>query len=69
MYFIAKGSCEVTVRTNYDIQIDDNDESSQKIGLLGEGAHFGEISLIYGCKRTATVSSTNYCTLASLSKK
>jgi CRP-like cAMP-binding protein len=69
MYFIAKGSCEITVRTNYDIQIDENDESVQKIGLLGEGAHFGEIALIYGCKRTATVASTNYCTLASLSKK
>lgn len=27
MYFIAKGSCEITVRVNYDIQIDENDES------------------------------------------
>lgn len=36
---------------------------------MGEGAHFGEISLIYGCKRTATVISSNYCTLASLTLK
>jgi len=35
--------------------------------LLTEGDHFGEISLIYKCRRTATVISRNYNTLARLS--
>lgn len=30
--------------------------------------HFGEISLIYECKRTCNVISQNYCTLATLSR-
>ena len=68
LYFIADGKCEVTVRTNNDLQVEDNDSSFQKIGTLGPGAHFGEISVLYGCKRTATVMSTNYCTLAALTK-
>jgi CRP-like cAMP-binding protein len=69
MYFIAKGSCEVEVITNYDLQLGNDPDSTQKIGLLGEGAHFGEVSLIYGCRRTASVISSNYCTLASLTSK
>ena len=31
---------------------------------LDEGDHFGEISMIYGCKRSATVYSMNYNTFA-----
>ena len=69
MYFIAKGHCQVTVRTNNDMQMEDDESAVQKIGILGEGAHFGEISLLFGCRRTATVASNNYCTLATLSKK
>lgn len=33
------------------------------------GDYFGEISLIFGCKRTATVESSKYSTLAKLSKQ
>ena len=33
---------------------------------LLEGDHFGEIALIHKCKRSATVISTNYNTLATL---
>jgi hypothetical protein len=29
---------------------------------------FGEISMVYGCKRTCTVVSKNYCTLATISR-
>ena len=32
------------------------------------GEYFGEIALIYGCKRTATVQSLKYSTLAKLKK-
>ena len=38
-----------------------------KTNILTEGDHFGEISLIYGCPRTATVISRNFSTLGSLS--
>jgi CRP-like cAMP-binding protein len=64
MFFIAKGDCDVKVK--------------DKIGDIGEecvartlnpGDHFGEISIIYGCPRTATVSANNYCTLSKLSKQ
>jgi hypothetical protein len=27
MFFIAKGACEVTVRTSYDLSLEDNNES------------------------------------------
>jgi CRP-like cAMP-binding protein len=33
---------------------------------LKRGDHFGEIGVIYGCKRTASVISQGYCTYAQL---
>ena len=39
------------------------------INSLSEGKYFGEIGLITNLKRTATVISTDYCTLSSMSKK
>ena len=36
--------------------------------LLAEGDHFGEISMIYKCRRSATVMSRNYNTMAVLSE-
>jgi CRP-like cAMP-binding protein len=60
MYFISKGDCAVNVR-------DQNGKKHIAISLLVNGAHFGEIALIYKCKRTATVVSRNYNTLARLS--
>lgn len=35
---------------------------------LYETDHFGEIGLIYECKRTCSVISSNYCTLATMSR-
>ena len=35
---------------------------------LAKGDYFGENALIYECKRTATVATTNYCTFARLTK-
>jgi len=39
------------------------------VRVLVEGAQFGEIGVAYNCKRTATVLTRNYNTLARLSKE
>lgn len=59
MYYIGKGDCEVRVR-------DERGREHEQIRLLIEGDHFGEISLIYKCKRSASVISRNYNTLAKM---
>lgn len=72
MYFISKGVFAVTVKQDHLNPDPLNDEMSLNKGneqiLLYEGAHFGEIGLLYDCKRTATVCSQNYGTLAKLKK-
>jgi len=60
LYLIAKGACEVSIL--------DEKKNPQKLNILRPGDYFGEISLIYGCKRTATVKSLKYSTLAMLEK-
>ena len=57
MYFIGKGDCEVHVR-------DQKGNDHEGLRLLVEGDHFGELALIYRCRRTASVVSRNYNTLA-----
>ena len=61
MYFIARGDCLVNIREH---------DRKEKIAVrvLCEGHHFGEISLIYNCPRTASIQSRNYNTLAGLRK-
>ena len=61
MYFIARGDCQVTVR--------DERKRTKQIGILGPGSHFGEVALLVGGHRTATVVAKNYCTLAILDKE
>jgi len=56
MYFIAKGEFQVYVQAQAQ-------SMPQKVRTLQNGDHFGEVSLIYGCKRTATVTSIKYGTL------
>lgn len=58
-YFVGKGKCKVSVKNNRgkDIFVKD----------LDEGDHFGEVSLIFHCPRTATVTSMNYNTFAVMS--
>jgi len=46
----------------------DEKKNEHVIKFMRPGDYFGEISLIYGCKRTASVISTKYSTLAMLSK-
>jgi CRP-like cAMP-binding protein len=62
-YFIAEGSCEVTM-IDYK-----NNQAKSMCRELNQGNYFGEIGLIFNCKRTATVKSTNYCTFARIHKK
>ena len=71
MYFVAKGKYDVYIKTNHGVSVkkyspDMRREKPDRI--LQDGDHFGEIGLIYNCKRTATVESSNYGTLALLSK-
>ena len=60
MYLVSKGACLVTLI--------DEKKNEQIIKELRPGEYFGEIALIYGCKRTATVKSLKYSTLAKLKK-
>mgnify|MGYP006109260399 CR=1 FL=1 len=60
MYFITMGDCAVNI-------IDENRENHVAYALLVEGDHFGEIGVVYDCKRTSTIVSRNYNTMATLS--
>lgn len=71
MYFIAKGKYDVHVKKNHIVSVNKyqaNKSREKADRSLQDGEHFGEIGLIYGCRRTATVESTNYGTLAMLTK-
>ena len=58
MYIIAKGECSVTVI--------DEKKNNKKITVLRHSDFCGEIRMMYGCKRTATVISEKYSTLATI---
>jgi len=73
MYFIAKGKYSVFIKKSHvvsssAISLNGDKTRDRADRTLQEGDHFGEIGLIYGCKRTATVESNNYGTLAMLTK-
>lgn len=59
MYFISKGDCAVNIK-------EWNGKMHIAYNCLVQGQHFGEIALIYKCRRTATIISRNYNTLARL---
>lgn len=65
MYFIRTGQFEVIIKSSFSSG-DKGDESTEFKKRLYDGDHFGEIGIIYGSKRTATVKSTNYGSLALL---
>ena len=60
MFFVGTGHCKVKVR------VDQSRE--QWTSVLNTGDHFGEIAMIYKCKRSATVVSSNYNTFARVTK-
>lgn len=59
MYYIANGICTVQI-------LDQTKKLNKCIRNLLPGDHFGEICLIYGSPRTATVISRNYSTLGKM---
>lgn len=61
MFFISRGDCVVNQLLNRKTHVG--------FKLLVEGDHFGEISLLYGCKRSCSVISRNYNTMAHLTYK
>lgn len=61
LFLIAKGACEV--------YLVNEKKNKMKIKNLRSGDYFGEIALIYGCKRTTTIQSSKYTTLAMLRKE
>ena len=62
MYFIQRGDCIVNIK-------DRNGNEKEVHKLLVESDHFGEIAMIYNCRRTATVIGRNYNTMARLNNQ
>lgn len=56
MFFIAEGSAEVLI-------------SNKKIAKLGNGAPFGEMALVSGERRNASIRALEYCEVHKLSKE
>ena len=57
-YMLAQGECQVW--------IEDHKKNKYLKKILRQQDFFGEISMMYGCARTATVISSKYSTLATL---
>lgn len=63
-----EGQNHVSSLKNKLVHLFCNEENEKKEGILRPGHYFGEISLIFGCERTAKVIAKKYCTLAKLTK-
>ena len=61
LYFLIAGKCEVEVL--------DEHRTPHRVKKLKEGAHFGEVALVYGTTRTATVRTVDFANIAVLSKE
>ena len=61
MFFLSNGDCAVNIK-------DEQGRDHISVKLLITGDHFGEIALIYKCRRSATVVSRNYNTMARLTR-
>lgn len=62
IYIVAKGAALVSIK-------DSASQSYENFRRVVPGEHFGEIGVIYGCPRTATVTSEGYSTYAQLPKE
>ena len=68
MYFIRNGRFSVHVKKEHLKAVSMDDEKRRPDTYLIDGDHFGEIGLLFDGKRTCTVKSDNYGTLAKLTK-
>ena len=59
-FIIAKGECECFVK--------DEHRQERFVRTLSPGQHFGEIALLTGSKRTATIQTKNYSTIGMVSQ-
>ena len=59
MYFIRNGKFSVHVKTEH-MKLDEKEEQVKPVTHLIDGDHFGEIGMLFDCKRTATVRSESY---------
>lgn len=64
MYFIAKGKCSVYVMDKFP----NERYESKLVRSLDPGSHFGEISMLYDTKRSATVIAKYYLTCAKIDR-
>lgn len=62
MYILAQGQCEVLVK-------DQQYKKDVFVRDLNPGTLFGEIGLVYGVKRTASVRSKKQCTVGSINEE
>lgn len=60
IYFIGQGGCHVMIRNRNNI--------TTRVRTLVPGDLFGEVAILNGCRRTATVKANNYSTIAHLDK-
>ncbi|CAI2375579.1 unnamed protein product [Moneuplotes crassus] len=60
IFFIGRGECEVSVTNHNSI--------TDVVKKVKPGDVFGEVALLCGCRRTASVKTTNYSTLAKIDK-
>ena len=68
MHFIRNGKFSVHIKTDNLRPVGDESEPNKPQSYLIDGDHFGEIGMMYEGKRTATIRSENYGTLAMLKK-
>ena len=67
MYFIRNGKFSVNIKTDH-LNPSPLGEDVPKPKQLIDGDHFGEIGMLFECRRTATVRSEQYGRLALLKK-
>lgn len=63
LYFIELGECVVSISDKDKMR-----NKSKEVRKLLPGEIFGEVAFLYNEKRTATVTSNNYCTLGKIPK-
>ena len=64
MFFISKGSCQVQVRDKFNDRFE-----TKTVRIIEEGSQFGEISMLYRCRRSATVTSIYYLYCAKMTRE